>query len=1187
MNLTAHGKAMSMEGHLPVKSARGGLTETNERHGFRSKMLLVMRLAAILLLTASLHVSASGFTQTVTISRKNARLEEIFDILQKQTGYNFMFNSHMLARAKKVNVQVSNATVEQVLVQCFKDQPLTYVIQDKIIIIKEKEEKKTVDINAGTLAPPHIRGTVKDENNAPVEGAAITVKGLSRGTVTDKQGKFELTLPEGTYLLEVSFVGYKTQQKSVTVSGDQPIELSFTLQVSATGLVDAVVVGYGSQRKRDVTGSISSVKGEDIKNLPVSNAGDAIQGRATGVDVVRDDGSPGAVPSIRILGTGTINNTDPLIVIDGVPSGGLNDVNSNDIASIEILKDASASAIYGSRAANGVVLITTKKGNYDEKLKTSVNLYGGSKNPVKFIKMLSAPDLVALKKEAFANDGSPVPTIWGNSYYATQRTDWQRALLGTGDVKNADLALRGGNAHSNYSLSGNYYDEKGMIVNSYFKRYSFRMNSEHKVGSRFKVGENVVYSYTDGAAPNTKSSQTGLVWSAIRFNPAIPVINPDGSWGTSQADNQLGDINNPLATANEVQKSSKTDRVLANAYAELEIVKGLKLRANYGYDHTSNSYSEFDNAMPNQTRGPSIATMTQSFYKTNTYLEEYYLTYNHLFAKSHAVTLTGGYSAQTYSGNFYGASRSGFNDTSQDQRVLNLGNSSSASNYGANFPSWGLQSYFVRGNYAYKNKYLLTATFRADGSSKFPPGKRWGYFPAVSAGWHLSDEKFYGEGLKNIINSVKLTGGWGQLGNQNVGDFQYLSIIGYGSGNGYNLGTNTTNYNGAFITSLANPNITWERAVTTNAAIELAALNNHLTATITYFNKNTSDMLIPYQLVETFGAQTNLPDDPGNVTLPDFNLGRLNNHGIEIELNYQNRIDKLSYSFGLNGSFLSNKVTKLYGNSTYLASTPYGRENADISRTYEGQPIASFYGFKTAGLYQTQADIDKDPGVANDPNRSKIRPGDVRFVDVNGGGSINDSDRVRLGDPNPHFVFGFHGSVNYGHFDLNFNFVGATGFKLFDADRLSGLDATQVYNWYADQKGRWTGQGTSNSIPRLSVSNLNNNYRSSDLWIFKGDYLSLKSLTLGYTLPKFSISDWQVPETRFYVSSYNVFMLTKYPGYTPELGYTNNGSPYGGNPTNPTSGASVPSAAQGLQRGVDLAQYPAARSFTVGATINF
>jgi len=1145
-----------------------------------AKMLLVMKLTAIFLLSAALHVSAAGFSQTITISKKNASLEEMFEVLQKQGGYNFIINSHMLAKAKKIDIDVQDATVENVLVICFSNQPLTYVIRDKTIIVKEKEQKKekriadVADIPA--VPPQRIRGIVRDGNNKPIEGAAVSIKKISTGTTTNSEGKFELTIPEGTYEMEISFVGYGTVQKTIKIGSEPPADISITLQIVSTGLTDVVVVGYGTQKKRDITGTISRVKGDDIKNLPVSNAAQALQGRASGVDIVRDDGAPGAAYTIRIRGTGTINNSDPLIVVDGVPLGGLNDFNSNDIASIEILKDASASAIYGSRAANGVVLFTTKKGSFNEPLKATVNLYTGSNSSMKYLKMLTAPDLVKLKQEAYTNDGLGIPTVWSDPYYATQRTDWQKALMGnTGHAQNADVALHGGSANSAYYLSGNYYDEKGIITNSFFRRYCFRINSEHKIGSRLRIGENIAYSNTNSASPDTKSTQAGLVWSDLRFNPAIPVVNPDGSWGTSQADNQLGDINNPVATANEIQKYYKTDRILANAYAELEIIKGLKLRANYGFDHSINDSYEFDNAMPNQTRGPSVASLNQSFYKSKSFLEEYYINYNKKFAE-HDVTVTAGYSAQKYDGNFFGASRNGFADTSFDQRVLNLGNSSSVGNYGANYANSGLQSYFVRANYAFSGKYLLTATMRADGSSKFAPGKRWGYFPAFSAGWRVSDEKFFKDNVK-AINILKITGGWGQLGNQNVGDFQYLGIIGYGAGGGtggggysYNLGTGTVNQNGAYVVSLANPNITWERAVMTNISLELGLFKNHLNAIFTYYNKNTSDMLVPYQLVETFGAQRNLPDDPGNITLPDQNIGKLNNHGIEIDLNYENSIGKINYSIGANGAFMRNKVTKLYGDKTYLASTPYGRENTDISRTYEGQPIASFFGFKTAGLYQSQTEIDNDPNIASDPNKGNIKPGDVRFLDISGpagksDGVIDDKDRTYLGDPNPKFVFGFHGSVEYKGFDFRFNVSGAAGFKLYNADRLAGLDGTQVFNWYAEQLNRWHGQGTSNSVPRLSIDNLNANYRSSDLWVQNGSYVSLKSVSLGYTLSRKTIYNLHLPEIRIYVSSYNLFFITGYKGYTPELGYTN------GN----------------LQRGVDVAQYPQNRNLTIGATINF
>ena len=1006
------------------------------------------------------------------------------------------------------------------------------------------------------LAVEHkIQGTIIDANGVPLRGVSVQIEGTNLGTTTDADGKFTLIVSDEKAKMTISFVGYETQEITVGNKTD----FNIRLKVSVSGLNEVVVVGYGTQAKKDLTGSISTVSGNDLKNLPVSNVATAMQGKASGVDIVRYDGSPGSVPSIRIRGTGTINDADPLIVIDGVPSGGLNDVDPNDIASITILKDASASAIYGSRAANGVVLITTKKGDFNQPMKTTVNLYAGQNKVMKDLNLLTAPELSTLKTEAYNDDSLAVPSVWTDPYYAVQRTNWQKALFGTGTVQNADVAVRGGSAKSSYSFSGNYYDEDGIIINSYFKRYSFRINSDHRISKRLRVGENITYSSTDGYSPGTQSSQTGLVWSALRFNPAIPVKNSDGSWGTSQAAPDLGDINNPVTSATTNPTYNKNDRILANGYAELQIVKGLSLRANYGFDQTIGEYYNFTIGTPTQYRGPSLSSMNQNFGRTKDFLEEYYLTYSKDFNHLHKIDLVAGYSSQVFTGNSFNAGRSGFADTSVNQRVLNLGSTSSESNAGANNPSTGIQSYFARGNYSFKGKYLLTATMRADGSSVFAPGKQWGYFPAFSAGWRISDEKFFSSSLK-AINSLKITGGWGQLGNSNIGAFQYLSTIGVGGNESYNFGTGTGNQNGAYITSLANPNVTWERAVMTNISLDFSTFNNHLSGTVTYYNKNTSDMLVPANLVETYGSQINQPDDGGNISLPDVNIGTLNNHGVELDLNYHNTIGKVSYSFSGNGSFLRNKVTRLYGDKNYLGSTPYGRENVDISRTYEGEPLASFYGYKTDGLYQTQAQIDNDPGRVNDPNKANIKPGDVKFVDANHDGNIDDADRVRLGDPNPHFVYGFQGFVGYHNFDFSFNFVGVAGVEIYNADRLAGLDGASNFNWYAEQMDRWHGEGTSNSIPRLTRNDLNNNFQSSDLWVENGAYLSLKSVSIGYTLAKKSVGT-----IRFYVSSYNVFYITKYPGYTPELGYTD------GN----------------LQRGVDVAQYPATRNVTVGATLNF
>ncbi|HET7115219.1 MAG TPA: TonB-dependent receptor, partial [Hanamia sp.] len=1041
-----------------------------------TKLARYMKLVFILVFICSLQVSAKVYSQErFTLNMSNVSVDKVLNKIQKESDYRFFYNYGYLKHLDKVSIIVKNETLSYILDKLLDNTLSFRILEGNLVVISPKENQ---------LFQHSIEGIITDENGVPLSGVSVQVKGTNQGVLTDVAGKFKLIVSDDA-ILTISFVGYETQE--VTVGNRTDVNIR--LKVSVSGLNEVVVVGYGTQKKRDVTGTISTVKGDDFKNLPVSNVASALQGLASGVGIVRDDGSPGSVPSIRIRGTGTINNSDPLIVIDGVPAGGLDDVNPDDIASVEILKDASSSAIYGSRAANGVVLVTTKKGSFNQPMKTTVNLYTGTKKAIKYIDMLTAPDLATLKKEAYTNDGLAVPSVWDDPNYSVQRTDWQRALLGTGKVQNADIAIRGGNANSTYSFSGNYYDEKGMIANSYFKRYNFRINSEHKIGSRIRVGENITYSNTLGHGFDTKSTQTGLVWSAIRFNPAIPVTNPDGSWGTSQADNQLGDINNPIATVAENTGYNKGNRILANGFAELEIIPGLKLRANYGFDQSIGEGYGFTVATPSQTRGPSISSLGQNFNKSQNFLEEYFLTYSKEFNHVHKIDLVGGYSSQVFEGNYFSASRSGFSDTSADQRVLNLGNSSSAGNAGGNSPSSGLQSYFARANYAFESKYLLTATMRADGSSKFAPGKRWGYFPAFSVGWRISDENFFRNNFK-AINSLKITGGWGQLGNQNIGDFQYLSIIGLGGSYSANFGTNTVNQNGAVITSLANPNITWERAVMTNISLEFTTFNNHLTGTVTYFNKNTTDMLVRAQLVETYGAQVDLPDDGGNITLPNVNLGQLNNHGVEIDLNYQNSVGKLSYSFGGNGSFLSNKVTKLYGNTTYLGSTPYGRENTDISRTYEGQPLASFYGFKTDGLYQSQSDIDKDQNIANDPNKANIIPGDVRFVDINGDGVIDDKDRVRLGDPNPGFVYGFHGSVAYSNFDFSFNFAGVADVQLYNADKLAGLDASSNFNWYADQKNRWHGEGTSNSVPILTRTNLNNNYRSSDLWVQSGAYLS-------------------------------------------------------------------------------------------------
>ncbi|MDR6943498.1 TonB-dependent receptor [Mucilaginibacter pocheonensis] len=1103
------------------------------------KVILLMKAVFLLILVTCMQVSATVYSQQkFTLSIKQAEVSSILTKIQKQSDYRFFYNYSSIKKLGKVDLSVKDATIDQVLSAIIDDKLSYKMADDHVVIISNEDDANRLAI---------IKGKVVDKAGEALIGVSIKLQGTNIGVTSDANGSFSINAPDDG-VLELTYIGYA--KKIVPIGGNH--NLSITMDALPSALNEVVVVGYGTSKKIDITGSVASVKGADIQNLPVASAAQALDGRASGVNIVRNDGSPGAAPSIRIRGTGTLNDANPLVVIDGVPTStpdALSDVNPNDIASVDILKDASAAAIYGTRAANGVVLVTTKKGNYNQKLVTNINFYNGFSNTTKYLDLLTAPQLYNLKRERYTNDGVAIDAPWTDNYYATQRTDWQRAIMKTGHVINGDINLQGGNEVSNYYFSTSVYNEDGIIDKTNFKRFSTRFNSEHKVNQWLKLGENIQLNYANNVGFDNNNSQTGLIFSALRFNPAIPLVNPDGTYGTSKAfANQLGDINSPYATIQEADRFNKKYRALANAFAEITFLKELKLRVNYAYDGTLNRSYNFNIADVNQARQNTVSQLTQTEGELSSQLLESFLTYDKVFGKSH-VTFTGGYSYQNFKTYGFSAWRVGYDDTSVDQRVLGTGNSQF--NNSARIEPSSLQSGFGRFFYDYDGRFLATLTFRADGSSNFAPSKRWGYFPAFSLGWRLSNEQF----IKNIswISNLKLSGGYGELGNQNIGPFQYNSLIRLGStyeNNGYTFGG--VGYTGAAVYSLANPDIAWERTAMTNISLDAGFLNNQLTTTLTWFNKDTKDMLLAPPVVGTAGS----------VSIPFQNIGTMNNRGVEVEVNYQGG-EKVKYSVGANASFIKNKVTRLNGEGTFVGATVYGRSSQEISRTYQGQPIASFYGWKTNGLYQTQADIDSDPALANDSRKGSIRPGDVRFLDLNGDGQIDGNDRTNLGNPNPNVTAGLQGSVSYKGFDLSANFTGVFGVSLYNADRMQGIDPTYPFNLYAETEGRWTGPGTSNTIPRLSLDRANDNYRTSDLFVESGSYVSLKNATLGYTIPGNWLKKATIKSVRLYASGQNLFFITGYKGYTPELGYTN------GN----------------LQRGVDVAQYPSVRTITFGVTV--
>lgn len=1007
-----------------------------------------------------------------------------------------------------------------------------------------------------------VSGQVTDPAGAPLEGVTVIVKGTTSGAITGPEGRYQVRAQADADVLV--FTIYGLAQQEVSIAGRRVVDVQMTQDVKT--LDEVVITGYGAQEYANLTGSIAKVKSSDLQNLPVSGATQALQGRAPGVQVVRNGGAPGDAGSIRVRGTGTVNNADPLLVIDGVPVGigsSLNDINPNDIESIEVLKDASAAAIYGNRGANGVIIVTTKRGNLNQPLAMSLNVYSGFSNPVKTLDVLDAPTLAELRREAFVNDGTPIIPVWRSDtlpQFKQQRTDWQDELLGAGVTQNYEFSMRGGSQRSTFFFSGGYFREDGMIKNSFFDRYTVRLNSDHQVTSWLKIGQNLNLTRQTGNAVNTNSAQTGILWSAIRFHPSLPVVVTEndpipghevGDYGSSALapfGAQFGDINNPIFTADTDDGLTTRNRVLGNVFAEIELIDGLKLKGNFAVDGTFRDDYRFGIIIDRQIRTRSRNELDRSYSENYSLLAEYFLTYDKQFG-AHEINFVGGYSAQQFYAEFFSARMRDFSNEDSLQRYFNNGANLRAITGGAEENS--LVSGFSRLNYNYDDRYLFTATFRADGNSKFAPGSKWGYFPGFSAGWRVSNEEFFND--QGLISNLKVTAGWGQLGSDGgVAGLQYLALI--SQGRRYSFGGEQVV--GANQSRIPNESIAWETAELLDLGLNIGFLDNALLLDLGYFVKNTRNMLLAPPTVGTIGR----------ASVPDQNVGEMRNRGLETQLTYRKLTGELTYSISGNASFIRNEVTRLF-DGNFLASRPYGRPNQEISRTFEGEPLGTFFGWTADGLYQTLEEINSDPNIANDPRRAAglIQPGDVRFVDLNNDGIIDDEDRSIIGDPNPAMTFGLNGSFNWKGFDLNLFFLGATGFDIFNADRMQGIDPTYPFNMYAEAANRWNGPGTSDEIPRMTNSRDNLNHRASTLFIESGDFLRLKNLTFGYTLPASISRMAKIDRLRFYVTGQNVLTLTRYSGMDPELGYVD------GN----------------LQLNVDYAQYPQARTFIFGLTAGF
>ncbi|WP_300600784.1 TonB-dependent receptor [Niabella sp.] len=1013
--------------------------------------------------------------------------------------------------------------------------------------------------STAAFAQTKISGTVTHQNK-PVAGATVQVVKTARYTTTNDAGHFSIEAKTGDHIA-ITRVGYL--QKEVTVTSDN---LDVQLEIADNQLENVVVIGYGSQKKKLVTGANVQVKGEDIQKQSTTDPLQALQGQAPGVQITSSSGQPGSGMVVVIRGKGTIGSFSPLYVVDGVQVGGdISYLNPNDIESIDVLKDAASAAIYGSQAANGVILVTTKSGKLNRRPQVTFDAYYGWQNVARKAQLLNAKEYATIVNEAAVNSGK-------DPYFTNDvinnlkvNTNWMDQMFAKNvPTQNYVLGVSGGSAASVYSLSLGYTGQGGIVGGakfSNFDRYTFRVNSEHNLYNNIvKLGQHLTFNYQNNHGLAVGGIYGNTLRSAYNTSPFLPMYDsagayfnaanngwypgdPGRAWNTGES--------NPYAGMDYTTRAANSNQKLfGDIYAVIEPIKGLRFRSALGVNYT-----------PGQAHGylPPYKLSVYAFNDTATVWQsmnaglgiqfDNQLSYDFKVESGHDFSVMAGSSAlKTKGTNIYG---SNFNLRVADLAYAYLSvaqNTTQANKMGISGGPYesALLSYFGRLQYNYQEKYLLNLTFRGDGSSNFAPAHRWGYFPSVAAGWIVSKEKFMT--AVSGINFLKIRATWGRVGNQNVAPYQYLAPISFINAR-YNFGsTEGNNVAGAFPSRLANPDIKWETSEQSNIGFDALILHN-LNITVDYYNKKTKDWLIKAPILATAGAEA-----------PTINGGDVTNTGFEASFSYHNTIGKLQYTVNANGAYNKNQVGNIptrdhiiHGNTNVLFNN-----GPEFYRAENGFPIGYFWGYKTAGIFQTEADVLNYKNTAGQLIQPNAQPGDVRYVDLNNDGIIDDKDKTRIGDPNPHYTFGFGVSLEYKGFDFLVQASGVAGNSIVQ----SWHDPAGPFgNWSKDILNRWHGESTSDRLPRVTEDNRNWT-GFSDLYLQKGDFLRINTMTLGYDLSK-SVRTGIFSRARVYASVLNAFTFTRYNGMDPEIGFN----------------------AGDFTQGVDVGYYPRPRTLLVGANI--
>lgn len=1029
-----------------------------------------------------------------------------------------------------------------------------------------------------------VTGKVTDAMG-PVIGANVLIKGTSKGVITDIDGNFSLEVEPGATLV-FSYIGYTSKE---VVVGNQSV-INVRLSEDTELLDEVVVVGYGVQKKKLVTGATVQVKGDDIARLNTTSALGALQSQTPGVNIVASNGQPGEGFKVNIRGLGTVGNSAPLYVIDGVAGGDINTLNPADIESVDVLKDAASAAIYGARAANGVILVTTKQGKVG-KMSLSYDGYVGWQNVYKEPGTLTAQEYMAMQDEINFNAGSsPInwesrlgARVWGMLQNGWQGTDWFDAIR----VKNAltqnhAVNLTGGTEMSKFSAGFSYTEQNGILGKpcaSSYDRYTARINSDHVLlkGKDFdaiKIGENINFYYSEKSGLGQGSAYWNDLHNMMSGCPLLPMYNESGEL-YSQADKTAdgwgldGAIGNPVMDmiASRGQTLSRNYGLNATVYLEVQPIKGLKYRGQYSYKMSSYSYRSLTTPYNASTQSTSTSySVTQNAGLGHNIAMENTLSYTLPKLGKNSIDVLIGQSFEKTAVGEDVSVKNSVSDGSQLPTLTgdlahawidNTTNVNSSTISGAPWGDWALASFFGRANWNYDEKYMATVIIRADGSSNFARGKRWGYFPSLSAGWVISNENWM-ESTRQWMDFLKVRVSWGQNGNQDIDNFQYLSRVAFDQYNVYNfgntsLGTTDAKQPGGYAVNLPNPDVTWETSEQLDLGVDARFFNNRLGVSFDYYIKTTRDWLIQAPILATAGTGA-----------PYINGGDVENRGFELALSWNDHVGQdFTYGVNLNLSHNENEVTRIANSEGIIHGDPDAMNKMEIYRAQVGYPIGYFYGHKTAGVFQNQADIDAWREAGNGILQPEPQPGDLKFVDIDHNGAIDDNDKVMIGDPNPDFRLGFGLNMAYKGFDFSLTANGAFGHQIFKFYR-HGLNS-RWDNFTTDIFGRWHGEGTSNKLPRLTETSNVNWQKISDIYVEDGDYLKIQSITLGYDFKKL-FPGMPLQQARLYVQAQNLFTITGYSGLDPEVGYGMD---------------------EDWVSGIDFGTYPQARTILVGVNLKF